>query len=147
MDIQGHNLATIFQLAHKSTCCSKLVQSMREWRCWRLRRKIVSVEASTQNRVQQGQVSRARQGLTGAPLAPQNSATLDELRRIRPHTRQAEISPAVLQFEPIRGLKFDAKLFAHQECLLLLTDAAQDFARGSVPDEIFRSLMLASIMV
>ena len=32
-----------------------------------------------------------------------------------------------------------------QECLLLLTDAAQDLARSSVPDEIFRSFMLATM--
>ena len=127
---------------------------------------------AAQNRVQQGQVSRARQELTGASLAPRNSATLDELRRKRPQTRQAEIPLAVLQYEPARGLKFDAKLFAScfrsaplgsspglggcsyeilrvclddQECLLLLTDAAQDFARGSVPDEIFRPFMLATM--
>ena len=111
---------------------------------------------AAQSRVQQGQVSRARQELTGASLAPRNSATLDELRSKRPQARQAEIPFAVSQYEPTRGLKFDAKLFASclrsaplgsspgpggcsyeilrvclddQECLLLLTDAAQDFAR------------------
>ena len=38
-------------------------------------------------RVQQGQVSRARQELTGAPLAPRDENTLNELRRRRPQGR------------------------------------------------------------
>ena len=46
-------------------------------------------------RIQRGQVSRARQELTGAALALKNGATLGELRCERPQMQLREIPPAV----------------------------------------------------
>ena len=61
------------------------------------------VQNAAQKKVQ-GQVSRARQELTGASLAPRNAATLEELRR-RPKARETDI-PEEDQLE------LDSKLFA-----------------------------------
>ena len=52
------------------------------------------------NRVQRGQVSRARQELTGATLAPKNSDTLAELQGRRPREQVREIPPEVLASHP-----------------------------------------------
>ena len=125
---------------------------------------------AAQTRVQKGQVSRARQELIGASLAPRNAATLEELRRRRPQARQAVIPEEVTNFVPDDLLELDSKLFAaclrsapsgsasgpggctneilrvcldDKETLLLLIAAAQEFARATVPDTIFRSFMLA----
>ena len=54
------------------------------------------------SRIQRGQVSRARQELTGAALAPKNGATLGELRHQRPQTQLREILPVVLEAQPPR---------------------------------------------
>ena len=51
---------------------------------------------AAQNRAPQGQVSRARQELTGATLAPCNEASL-ELRRRRPQEQQAKITEEVIR--------------------------------------------------
>ena len=112
---------------------------------------------AAQNRIQRGQVSRARQELTGAALAPKNRATLGELRHQRPQTQLPEIPPAVLEAQPPRTVTLDHKILHScllgspsgvapgpggctnemlrfclddAEILLLLFDAAEDFARG-----------------
>ena len=56
---------------------------------------------AAQARVQRGQVSRARQELTGAALAPKNEATLQELRARRPQEQVQPIPQKVLDFMPI----------------------------------------------
>ena len=117
---------------------------------------------AAQARVHCGQVSRAQE-LTGATLAPKNAATLQELRARRPQEQLREISQEVMDFVPEEGVKLDAKLFAtcrrsapsgsspgpggctnemsrvcldDHEALLLLTSAAEDFARASVPGHL-----------
>ena len=67
---------------------------------------------AAQNRVQMGQVSRARQELTGASVAPRNAATLEELRRRRPQQRRANIPEEVTNFVPEDELVLESKLFA-----------------------------------
>ena len=52
------------------------------------------------NRVQQGQVSRARQELVGATLAPKTRDTLEELQRRRPQERVREIPVEVMMSNP-----------------------------------------------
>ena len=121
-------------------------------------------------RVQQGQVSRARQELTGAPLAPRDENTLNELRRRRPQGRLRDIPADALEFHPERELKLDAKIFAEclrnaptgcspgpggcsneilkvclddHESLALLTVAAEDFAKAAVPPCVFKAFMSA----
>ena len=79
-----------------------------------------------QIRVQQGQVSRARQALVGAALAPGNNATLEELQRRRPQVALSEIPPELLNCNPESVLVLDRKLFA--ECLQKAPTAPQ--ARG-----------------
>ena len=121
-------------------------------------------------RVQQGQVSRAPQELKGAPLAPRDENTLNELRRRRPQGRVRDIPADVLEFCPERELKLDAKIFAEclrsaptgcspgpggcsneilkvclddHESLALLTVAAEDFAKAAVPPCVFKAFMSA----
>ena len=111
-----------------------------------------------QARVQRGQVSRARQELTGAALAPKNEATVQELRTRRPQEEVQPIPQEVLDHVPIAEVNLNAKLFAtclreapsgsspgpggctnemlkvcldNTETLHLLTSAAEDFARSS----------------
>ena len=109
--------------------------------------------AAAQSRVERGQVSRARHELTGAPLAPKNATTLEELQSKRP-VEQASPIPAVLDFVPESTLLFDKQIFV--KCLQtapsgcapgpdLLTSAAEDFARATVPDEARKSFMLATM--
>ena len=125
-----------------------------------------------QSRVQRGQMSRARQELTGAKLAPRDESTLEKLKRKRPQERLQEISAEIIDFIPDRELNHDTKRFAEclrsapsgsspgpggcsneflrvclddGETLLLLTRAAEDFARATVPDQIFRALMTATM--
>ena len=52
------------------------------------------------NRVQRGQVSRARQELTGADLAPKTMETLAELQGRRPQVRVVDIPQEVIDFVP-----------------------------------------------
>ena len=52
------------------------------------------------SRVKQGQVSRARQALTGAAVAPRTLETLAELQRRRPQERVREIPPEVMASYP-----------------------------------------------
>ena len=70
---------------------------------------------AAQSRVERGQVSRARQELTGAALAPQMADTLRELQEKRPVAQVREIPPAVLEYTPERPLDLDADLFG--QCL------------------------------
>ena len=127
---------------------------------------------AAQSRIQRDQVSRARQELTGAALAPKNGATLGELRRQRPQTQLREIPAAVLEAEPPRAVTLDRKIFHSclqgspsgvapgpggctnemlrvclddAEILSLLFDAAEDFARGHIPDDVTRCLLLATM--
>ena len=67
------------------------------------------------NRVQRGQVSRARQELTGADLAPKTMETLAELQDRRPQVRVVDIPQEVIDFVPDRPVELDMKLFT--KCL------------------------------
>ena len=67
---------------------------------------------AAQARVQRGQVSRARQELTGAALAPKNEATLQELPARRPQEQVQPIHQEVLDHVPIAEVNLNAKLFA-----------------------------------
>ena len=68
-----------------------------------------------QQRVERGQVSRARQELTGATLAPETDETLRELQGRRPQERIREIPVEVLNFVQGQALVLDATLFS--KCL------------------------------
>ena len=90
-----------------------------------------------QSRVQEGQVSRARQALVGAALAPGNNATLKELQRRRPQVVLSENPPELLNRDPESVLMLDRKLFA--ECLRKARSNFSLFAR----EEQFFSLLVA----
>ena len=64
-----------------------------------------------QSRVQRGQVSRARQELTGASLVPKNQAFFDELQNKRPQNQVGQIPRHVLEFNPVTLLNLDVKKF------------------------------------
>ena len=125
---------------------------------------------AAQGRVERGQVSRARQELTGAALAPKTRETLEELQCKRSQRRVQEIPVEVMDFMPQRPVTLNARVFAASlrgapngsspgpggcsyemlkvcfddgELLQLLTAAAEDFARASVPQEIFRAFQKA----
>ena len=66
---------------------------------------------AAQERVQRGQVSRARHELTDAKLAPKDEATLNELRNRRPQEQLREIPGVVLNFQPKTPVHLDRKLF------------------------------------
>ena len=129
-------------------------------------------ESGNEQERRSGQVSRARHELTGAPLPPKNLATLNGLRERRPQERQSLVQQEVLDFEPQSTLQLDAELFARclqmapfgsspgpggctnemlrvclddRETLELQTTAAEDLARATVPGEVTRSFMLASM--
>ena len=116
--------------------------------------------AAAQRRVERGQISRARQELTGASLAPKNDDTLTELRSKRPLEVQSPIPLLVLDFVPECELKLDPKVFAicfrtapcgsspgpggrtyemlkvclnDNDTLQLLTLVTEDFARAQTP--------------
>ena len=72
---------------------------------------------AAQSRVERGQVSRARQELTGATLAPKTDETLRELQGRRPQEMIREIPVEVLNFVSGQALVLDATLFS--KCLLL----------------------------
>ena len=125
-------------------------------------------------RVERGQVSRARQELTGAALAPKTADTLRELQEKRPVAQMREIPPAVLEYTPERLLDLDADLFGQclssapsgtapgpggcanemlivclddGEVLQLLFRAAEDAARGEMPQSVCRAFMSATMTV
>ena len=70
---------------------------------------------AVQSRVQREQVSRARQELTGAALAPRNAATLEALQGRRPQDPVSAIPREVLDFQPASPLQLDSMAFA--KCL------------------------------
>ena len=105
-------------------------------------------------------MSRARQELTGAALAPKTAGTLRELQEKRLVAQVREIPPAVLEYTPERPLDLDADLFGQclssapsgtspgpvgctnemlrvclddREVLQLLFRAAEDAARAEMP--------------
>ena len=77
---------------------------------------------AAQSRVQRGQVSRARQELTGAQLAPRDESTLEELRRRRPQERIREIPAEVLDFIPEGELQLDSLSVCAVHLLEVLLD-------------------------
>ena len=127
---------------------------------------------AAQRRVEKGQGSRARHELTVASLAPRNRETLAELRGRRSEERESSIPEEVQDFVPEHRLILDASKFAKclqtapsgcspgpggctneilkvcledSETLELLTSAAEDFARATVPREVSECFMLATM--
>ena len=70
---------------------------------------------AAQTRVECGQVSKARQELIGASLAPKTAETLRELQEKRPQVRVREIPHEVSTFTQERPLDFDVEMFS--KCL------------------------------
>ena len=66
---------------------------------------------AARDRVQRGQVFRARQELTGAAFAPETAKTLAELRRRRPQAEIQEIPLDMIEFQPVAPLNLDPKIF------------------------------------
>ena len=77
------------------------------------------------SRVRRGQLSRARQELTGAALAPKTLDTLTQLQGRRPQEREMDIPAEVMEFVPDRPLELDHALFT--KCL---QSAPSGFAPG-----------------
>ena len=123
-------------------------------------------------RVRQGQVSRARQELTGAALAPKTLETLAQLQERRPQERVREIPREVMEIVPDRPLQLDFKLFTKclqnapsgcapgpggctnemlrtclddPEVFQLLFRAAEDCESASRPETVRRAFMSASM--
>ena len=121
------------------------------------------------SRVKQGQVSRARQELVGASLAPKNLETLAQLQNRRPQMQVREIPVEVLASNPT-PVNLDVATFT--KCLAsapsgsapgpggctyemlklclddaetshLLYRAAEDLARAHAPESITRAFMCA----
>ena len=124
--------------------------------------------AAACRRVQMGEVTRARQCLTRAALAPGNDATLQELQSRRPQEVQRDIPREVLESHPDVPVQLDQKIFMnslksaprgsspgpggwtyeHMRVLLddpdtcnLFFEAASSFAQASLPGEIGEVLM------
>ena len=132
----------------------------------RTRRGVVA-----QERVIQGQVSRARQVLTGAALAPKTLEILEKLRRKRCQSRVQPIALDVMEFTPETPVELDARVFATSlrsaprgsvagpggaptkcfRCVSTmssccrLTSAAEDFARAEVPQVVFKAFQKANM--
>ena len=85
--------------------------------------------AAAQSRVQRVQVSRGRHELTGAPLAPRNNVTLEDLRRQRPQEQRSAIPQEVTDFSPGNPLQFNRKIFA--DCLRSAPSAALPVREGA----------------
>ena len=127
---------------------------------------------AAQSKVQRRQVSRARQELIGAALAPRNAATLEALQGRRPQEPTSAIPCEVMDFQPMSLLQVDSKTFAKRlreapsgcssgpggctnemfrvcsddhELFQLLFSASEDFARGTVPPTMGRVLMVATM--
>jgi hypothetical protein len=117
-----------------------------------------------------GEVSRARQRLTGAALAPRDESTFHELQSKRPQEAVRALSPEVRDFEPEAALTLDKELFIRslraaprgsapgpggcsydlyrailddEDTLDLLWAAAQDFAQAAIPECIADAFMSA----
>ena len=110
----------------------------------------------------QGQVSRARQALTGGAVAPRTLATLEELRRKRSQNQVQPIPPDVMEFIPETPVELNARVFATSlrsaprgsaagpggctfELLRVLMSAAEDFARAAVPRVVFKAFQQADM--
>ena len=123
-------------------------------------------------RVRRGQLSRARQELTGAALAPKTLDTLAQLQGRRPQEREMEIPAEVMEFVPDRPFELDHALFTKclqsapsgcapgpggcsnemlRVCLddcevfQLLFRAAEDCASASMPESVKKAFMSATI--
>ena len=95
----------------------KLVESALKMEAPMPRKREVLTEAerhgrAAQDRVQQWQVSRARQEFVGSVLAPKTQETLTELRSRRHQTQLREIPEEVMQFVPEVLLQLNMKIFA-----------------------------------
>ena len=80
---------------------------------------------AAQSRVERGQVSRARQELTGAALAPKTADTLRELQEKRPVAQVREIPPVVLVAH-LKDLSTSMQICSVSVCPVLLLGPPQD---------------------
>ena len=118
-----------------------------------------------------GEVSRARQCLTGAPLAPGTQETLQELQHRRPQVQQRAVPEEILEHEPqpvsLDRSKFLASLrsaprgssrgpggctYEHLKILLddtdtteLLMSACERLAQGKIPVDVRNAVMGARL--
>ena len=134
----------------------------------------VSARANAaQTAVSLGEVSRARQRLVGASLAPCDENTREKLQERRAVDVQSPLSPEVLNFQPSERLSLDRKTFfsclksaprgsaagpggmTYEQLRVLLDDpagakdlasAADMFTRGHLPEEIWIALMRAQMI-
>ena len=81
---------------------------------------------AAQSKIQLGQVSRVRQALTGAELAPKTEETFQLLQGRRPQAQIRAISDEAMQFTPEHPVQLKAKLFT--KCL----SGAPDQHQGQV---------------
>ena len=123
--------------------------------------------------VRLGEVSRGRQNLVGAELAPFTEATRQQLQSKRPREQQRPLPEMVRNFQPERALQLDRQTFIdalrsaprgsapgpggttydHLKVLLDdeallngLGDAAQDIAQACLPKPICDALVLSSMV-
>ena len=66
---------------------------------------------TAEQRVRMGEVSRARQCLTGASVAPGNDTTFQDMQRKRPQIPVAPFPEEVLNFQPEVPVHLDRKTF------------------------------------
>ena len=119
-----------------------------------------------------GEVSRGRQYLTGATLAPGNLATLEALQSKRPDAPRQPLPDEVLHYQPPVPLQLDREAFLaclrssprgsaagpggctfehlrvlmdDTEGLEELLNAAESLARADVPEEVAESFMTARL--
>ena len=79
---------------------------------------------AVQAKVRLNEISQARQCLTGAPLAPRNEATLQELRSKRPHQVMREVPADIRNHIPSSQIELDRDIFL---------DCLRSAPRGSSP--------------
>ena len=133
----------------------------------RIRRGVVA-----QSRIEQSQVLRAQQALTGAALAPRNEHTREQLQNWLPQNHRQEIPQEVMQFSPDSPLTLDPHTFAKclrnapsgsapgpggcsnqmlktcqedAELLQLRTETAEDLATAAIPQCIFHAFRQATM--
>ena len=129
----------------------------------RTRRGVVA-----QERVMQGQVSRARQALTGGAVAPRTLETLEEFRRKRSqksssadpsrrhgvHSRDTcrierksvcHVTSECAQRIRCRPWRVYVRNASGVELLRMLMSAAEDFARAAVPRVVFKAFQQADM--
>ena len=124
------------------------------------------------HKVRVGEVSRARQCLTGAMLAPGTEQTFFQMQGRRPQVEARVLSQEVQDFQPDIQLTIDRKMFVqclksaprgsspgpggctHEYLKILLDDidtvellleAVASVARASIPTEVSRALMSARL--